>query len=93
MGAQLVASWHLPDNVVAVIRNWRNWNEATQGRETCAIVHLAHHLAEYMAANSEVLAAEALAADPAAAQLGMSSTEILALCAQSEHVRALIEGY
>ena len=93
VGAQLAASWHLPDNVVAVVRDWGNWNEAAQQRDACAIVHLAHHLAEHMAAGSEVLAAEALSSDPAAAHLGLGAAEILALCAQCEHVRALVEGY
>ena len=93
VGAQLAASWHLPDNVVAVVRDWSNWSAAAERRDACAIVHLAHHLAEHMAAGSEALAAEALAGDPAAAHLGLGSAEMLALCAQCEHVRAIVEGY
>ena len=93
VGAQLAASWHLPANVVAVVRDWRRWSEAAEERDSCAIVHLAHHLAEHMTAKSELLAAEALSADPAAAHLGMGRAEIEALCAQSDHVRALVEGY
>ena len=92
MGAQLAASWHLPDNVVAVVRNWANWSAAEERREACAIVHLAHDLAEHMAAGSEALAAAALPTDPAAAHLGLGPAQILALCAQCGHVHALVEG-
>jgi HD-like signal output (HDOD) protein len=93
VGAQLAANWHLPDSVVVVVRDWRNWQAATERREACAIVHLAHQLAELMGANSGLLAAEALGADPAVTHLGFSRTEILALCGQTEHVRALVDGY
>ena len=93
VGAQLAASWRLPENVVAVVRDWRVWSEAPEGRETCAIVHLAHELADHMAANSGELAIDTLAADPAAAHLGLGRAEIVGLCAQIEHVRALVDGY
>lgn len=93
VGAQLALSWHLPENVVAVVRDWANWSEAKEEREACAIVHLAHHLAGHMLAGSQMLAEDALAADPAAAHLGLGRAEIAKLCAQTEHVRALTDGY
>jgi HD-like signal output (HDOD) protein len=93
VGAQLAAEWRLPDSVQIVVRDWRCWDDANERRDTCAIVNLAHHLAEHMAVNSAALAAEALAADAVAAHLGFARAEIEALCAQSEHVRALAEGY
>jgi len=46
-----------------------------------------------MLAGSQMLAEDALSADPAAAHLQLGRAEILALCAQSEHVRALTDGY
>ncbi len=93
VGSQLAASWHLPENVVAVVRDWRVWADAVEGREACAVVRLAHELADHMAANSGELAIDSLAADPAAVHLGFGRAEIVALCAQVEHVRALIDGF
>jgi len=93
VGAQLATAWKLPDAVVGVVSNWRNWAEAPERKDACATVYLAHHLAEHMLANSGPLAADALAADPVAAHFGWGAAEILALCGHSEHIRAVIDGY
>ena len=93
VGAQLAASWRLPENVVAVVRDWRNWSESADAREACAVVYLAHHFADHMLANASALAAESLAVDPAVVHLGFGRGELEALCGQTEHVRALVEGY
>jgi HD-like signal output (HDOD) protein len=93
VGATLVGNWALPDSLCQVVRGWPDWAAAGPSRNACAIVYLAHHLAEHMAANSGSLAAEALAADPVAAQLGFGLGEILALVGQGEAIRALAEGY
>ena len=93
VGTQLAASWKLPDAVVAVVAGWGDWQNAGDRRDVCAIVYLAHHLAEHMMADTGSLAAEALAADPVAAHFGWGLPEMLNLCAQSDHVRALVDGY
>jgi HD-like signal output (HDOD) protein len=93
VGTHLAASWKLPDAVVSVVGGWHNWAEATERKDACATVYLAHHLAEHMLANSGSLAADALAADPVAAHFGWALPEILGLCGHSEHVRAVIDGY
>ncbi len=93
VGAQLAASWKLPENVVSVVGGWREWSGAGDRKDACAIVYLAHHLAEHMLAQSGSLAADALSADPVAAHFGWGLAEILALCGHSEHVRALVDGY
>jgi HD-like signal output (HDOD) protein len=93
VGAQLATEWRLPDSVQVVVRDWRCWDGAGERRDACAIVNLAHHLAEHMAANSVALAADALAADAVVAHLGLARAELESLCAQTEHVRALLEGY
>jgi HD-like signal output (HDOD) protein len=93
VGTQLAASWKLPDAVVSVVGGWRSWAEATERKDACATVYLAHHLAEHMLANSGSLAADALAADPVAAHFGWGLPEILGLCGHTEHIRAVIDGY
>ncbi len=93
VGSKLVEAWNMPDAVVSVVAGWRNWEACTDRRDACAIVYLAHHLAEHMLANSDSLAAEALAADPVAAHFGWGSPEIQTLCGHTEHVRALVDGY
>lgn len=93
VGTQLAASWRLPAAVVDVVAGWRNWAEATERKDACAIVYLAHHLAEHMLANSGSLAADALAADPVAAHFGWGLAEILGLCGHTEHIRAVVDGY
>ena len=93
VGSQLAASWKLPGAVRSVVAGWRSWAEAAEHRDACAVVYLAHHLAEHMLANSGSLAADALAADPVAAHFGWGPTEILGLCGHAEHVRAVVDGY
>jgi len=93
VGSQLASAWRLPESVQIVVRDWRNWAAAEERRDACAIVHLAHHLAEHMTAGSAELAAEALAADAVTGHLGLARAELESLCAQSEHVKALLEGY
>jgi HD-like signal output (HDOD) protein len=93
VGSQLAAAWQLPDAVVSVIAGWRSWAEAADRRDACAIVYLAHQLAEHMLENSASLAADALAADPVAAHFGWGLPEILALCGHADHIRAVVDGY
>jgi HD-like signal output (HDOD) protein len=93
VGKQLASSWKLPDAVLAVVEGWQDWESAGDRRDVCAIVYLAHHLAEHMMADSGSLAAEALAEDAVAAHFGWGLPEMLNLCAQSDHVRALVDGY
>jgi len=93
VGVQLAGAWRLPEGVQVVVRGWREWAGAEERRDACAIVNLAHHLAEHLIAGSEALAAEALSADAVCAHLGLGRAELEALCAQSEHVRAVLEGY
>ena len=93
VGTQLAASWKLPDAVISVVGGWRDWAAAVERKDACATVYLAHHLAEHMLANSGPLAADALATDPVAAHFGWGSTEMLALCGHTEHIRAVIDGY
>jgi len=93
VGAQLATEWRLPENVLIVVREWRSWNDAAERRDSCAIVHLAHQLAEHMAASIEPSVLEALAADAVTAHLGLAPAELEALFAQTDHVRALLEGY
>jgi HD-like signal output (HDOD) protein len=93
VGTQLATSWKLPEAVVSVVAGWRNWDTAADRKDACAIVHLAHHLAEHMLAGSGALAADALAADPVAAHFGWGLTEITGLYAQADHIRALVDGY
>lgn len=93
VGAQLAASWKLPESVVSVVAGWQDWAQAAERKDACAIVYVAHHLAEHMAANSGSLAADALASDPVAAHFGWGLPEMLSLCGQTEHVRALVDGY
>lgn len=93
VGAKLAADWRLPDAVVSVVAGWREWAQAGERRDACAIVYLAHHLAEHMLANSGSLAADALAGDPVAAHFGWGLAEILGLCGHTEHIRAVVDGY
>ncbi len=93
VGTQLAGAWKLPDAVVGVVGGWRNWAEATERRDACATVYLAHHLSEHMLANSGSLAADALASDPVSAHFGWGLPEILGLCGHTEHIRAVIDGY
>jgi HD-like signal output (HDOD) protein len=93
VGTQLATSWKLPDAVVSVVGGWRNWAEATERKDACATVYLAHHLAEHMLANSGSLAADALAGDPVVAHFGWGLPEVLGLCGHTEHIRAVIDGY
>jgi HD-like signal output (HDOD) protein len=92
VGVQLAASWKLPATVISVIGDWQRWQTAER-RDACAIVYLAHHLAEHMLANSGSLAADALLADPVAAHFGWGLPELLGLCGHTEHVRALVDGF
>ncbi len=92
VGVQLAGSWKLPGAVVSAIAGWQNWQTAER-KDACAIVYLAHHLAEHMLANSGPLAADALAADPVAAHFGWGQPELLGLCGHIEHVRALVDGF
>jgi HD-like signal output (HDOD) protein len=93
VGSQLATAWKLPDAVVSVVAGWRNWADSAERKDACAIVYLAHHLAEHMLANSGPLAADALTADPVAAHFGWGQAEILGLCGHTEHIRAVIDGY
>jgi HD-like signal output (HDOD) protein len=93
VGVQLAASWKLPEAVLSVIAGWRDWQTATERKDACAIVYLAHHLTEHMLANSGSLAADALLADPVAAHFGWGLPEMLGLCGHTEHIRALVAGY
>jgi HD-like signal output (HDOD) protein len=93
VGAQLATAWKLPPNVAAVIRGWSDWSNATEGREACAVAYLAHHLANGMIENYGTVVAEALATDPVAEFLGLQLADVLALCAQSDHVQALVDHF
>jgi HD-like signal output (HDOD) protein len=93
VGVTLATNWKLPDGVVQVIGGWSRWSDRSERRAGCAIVYLAHHLAEHMTANSGSLAADALASDPAAAELGLGLPELLALCAQTDKIRSLADGF
>lgn len=93
VGVKLAAAWKLPDAVVSVVGGWRSWETAPECKDACAVVYLAHHLAEHMLALSGSLAADALASDPVAAHFGWGLPEILGLCGHTEHVRALVAGY
>lgn len=92
VGVQLAARWKLPSTIGIVIRWWRDWVDAPERRDACAIVNLAHSVAGHMLAGSAVLAAEELASDPVAAHLGLGPDDIVALCAQSERLQGLVEG-
>ncbi len=93
VGAHLATAWKLPDGVARVIRGWHDWPNAEEGRDCCAVAYLAHHLATGMLENYGTLVADALAADPVAEYLGLGLAEVLQLCAQSDHVQAVVDHY
>ena len=93
VGAHLATAWKLPPAVAQVIRGWHGWADAADGRDGCAVVYLAHHLASGMLENYGTLVADSLAADPVAEYLGLGLGEVLQLCAQSEHVQAVVDHY
>ncbi len=93
VGMQLAAAWKLPPGVAGVIRSWRDWECAPERRDDCAVVWLAHQFAVEMLEGNGSLAAEALAEDPVAEHLGLGLPEVLALYAQTDHVRALVDNY
>jgi HD-like signal output (HDOD) protein len=93
VGAQLATAWKLPGGVTAVIRHWRDWADAPMHRDACAIACLAHHLATAMLEDYGTLAADSIASDPVAEHLGLNLGDVLALCAQADHVHALVDHY
>jgi HD-like signal output (HDOD) protein len=93
IGAQLAQDWHMPASVATVIRSWRDWQAAPDHQDECAIVHVAHQFAGYMLECAGTLVADALASDPAAAHLQLELADVLALCAQSDHLQAVVDGY
>lgn len=93
VGTQLAVAWKLPASVTNVIRGWSRWADVTEGREACAVAYLAHHLATGMLENYGTLVAEALASDPVTEFLGLQLGDVLALCAQADHVQALVDHY
>ncbi|MCZ8131791.1 MAG: HDOD domain-containing protein [Steroidobacteraceae bacterium] len=93
VGSQLAVAWKLPVSVATTIRWWREWANAPERKDECAIVYLAHHLAGHMLEGTGSLAAGALAQDPVAEHLGLSLAEVLALCAQADHVQALVDNF
>jgi HD-like signal output (HDOD) protein len=93
VGARLAIAWNLPDNVVSVVSGWRDWAQTGDRKDACAIVYLAHHLADHMLANSGALGVDALSSDPVAEHFGWGVAEIQALWAHADHVRAIVDGY
>jgi len=93
VGAHLAVAWKLPVGVATTIRWWRDWQNAPERKDDCAIVYLAHHLATHMLEHSGSLAADTLAEDPVAEHLGLGLADVLALCAQNDHVQALVDHY
>lgn len=93
VGAQLAALWKLPPGVGGVIRWWSRWADAPGHRDAAAIVYLAHRLAEQMLEGMGTVGADELARDPVVEHLGLGLADVLALCAQGDHVHALVEGY
>jgi HD-like signal output (HDOD) protein len=93
VGAQLATAWKLPPAVTRVIRGWQDWPDADEGRDCCAVAYLAHHLATGMLENYGTLVADALAADPVTEYLGLGLADVLQLCAQSDHVQAVVDHY
>jgi HD-like signal output (HDOD) protein len=93
VGVQLANAWKLPGGVAGVIEGWQDWANVGERRDCCAIAYFAHHLATGMLENYGSLAADALAADPVTEYLGLGLADVLALCAQSDHVQALVDHY
>jgi HD-like signal output (HDOD) protein len=93
VGAQIATAWKLPPTVVDVIRGWAQWAEAGDHKDACAVVYLAHHLATGMIENYGTLVADSLVADPVTEFLGLGLPDVLALCAQADHVQAVVDHY
>lgn len=93
VGAQLAMSWKLPPAVNVVIRWWRDWENAPDRRDACAVAYLAHHLAGHMLEHTGAIAVEALASDPVTDYLGLGVEELQGLFAQADHIHALVDGY
>lgn len=93
VGAHLATAWKLPEGVAWVIRGWHDWSNAEEGRDCCAVACLAHHLASGMLENYGTLVADSLAADPVTGYLGLGLAEVLQLCAQADHVQAVVDHY
>jgi HD-like signal output (HDOD) protein len=93
VGVQLATAWKLPPGVAQVIRGWQDWQNAPDGRDGCAVAWLAHHLASGMLENYGTLVADALVADPVTEYLGLELADVLQLCAQADHVHAVVDHY
>jgi HD-like signal output (HDOD) protein len=92
VGRQLASRWKLPDGVVQAIKSWAQWADAGAYAGSCAVVYLAHRLAELTGATAGPIDTALLALDPVCEYLGLGADGLEALAARADHVRAEMAG-
>ena len=79
VGALVVGAWGVAPLVQTVLLQWEAFASAGPARIDCALVNLAHRLADMMLAGSTGVVRDLVEQDPAYAELSLSSLDAVAL--------------
>ncbi len=93
VGTQVVAAWGLPAVVIAAAAHWEAYAAAGDLALDCAVVNVAHRLANYTLTDSIRLSRDLLLAEPAYQDLGFGAVDSIALFDAAGSINADLDTY